>query len=389
MGIVINLLFLGASLLIYNGKRQENRNGKYFMYGLGMWWICFAIALILWILGDLQMSGYYKNNIFYGDFDVPNSNFQLLALTGSIIAIIGMAIFVFSFELIVKRTKFILTVINILLIIILVSLPFEFFYIISGIGILYNSILFFIIMFKLTKSAQPEIRAVAIHILFGYLLITIGLVLSVDTVKELNIIPLELSPILYIIGILITIYPMIVSPEHFSRSPPFLLKIGVVIFSLNMFFLMYFIIIGLIIEMMIINLIVALLLMYSIHRVRKLTKSSVIIEKDETKLHDLLGTFTRPQKVTEEEVMISKEKKICLVCKGKVGGYNFLCTECGAFYCEKCAHALTNLENVCWVCDMPFDKSKPSKPFEKAEEEKDIEISEKIQKKPKKDTNPK
>jgi len=389
MGIVINLSFLGAGLYIYNGKRQVNRNGKYFMYGLGMWWIFYAIALILWILGDLQISGYYKNNIFYGDFSIPNSNFQLLAIIGMIFSLTGMAIFVFSFELIVKRTKFILTIINILMIIILVIVPFELYYLFASTVLVYNMILFLIIMVKLTKGAQPEIRAVAIQILIGNFFIINGLVLSVDTVKELNIIPLELSPILSIIGILITISPMIVNPEHFSHSPSFLLKIVVIIFFFNLSFLLYFVIIGVLIEIMIANLIIMLILMYSIYHVRKLTKSGAIIEKDETKLHDLLGTFTRPQKVTEEEVMISKEKKICLVCKGKVGGYNFLCTECGAFYCEKCAHALTNLENVCWVCDMPFDKSKPSKPFEKAEEEIDIEISEKNQKKPKKDTNPK
>ena len=210
----------------------------------------------------------------------------------------------------------------------------------------------------------------------------IGLVLAFDTVRELNIIPLELSPILTIIGILITIYPMIVSPEHFSRSPSFLLKVGVVIFFLNLFFLMYFIIIGVIIEIMIINLIVALLLMYSIHRVRKLTKSEAIIEKDETKLHDLLGSFTRPQKVTEEEVSISKEKKICLVCKGKISRHTYVCPECETFYCDKCYNALTNLENACWACNTQLDETKPVKPFKK-EEEVEVEISEKPQKKPK------
>jgi len=37
-------------------------------------------------------------------------------------------------------------------------------------------------------------------------------------------------------------------------------------------------------------------------------------------------------------------------------------------YCEKCARALIDSENACWVCNLPMDKSKPSKPF-KIEEE--------------------
>ena len=80
--------------------------------------------------------------------------------------------------------------------------------------------------------------------------------------------------------------------------------------------------------------------------------------------------FAKPQKVTEEEVSISKEKKICLVCKGKLARYNiFLCPECNTFYCSKCAHALSDLENACWVCEVPFDESKPVRLPEKKEEE--------------------
>ncbi len=50
-----------------------------------------------------------------------------------------------------------------------------------------------------------------------------------------------------------------------------------------------------------------------------------------------------------------------MVCKSKLGGFNFICTECGALYCEKCVRALIELENGCWVCQEPFDESKPIK----------------------------
>lgn len=66
--------------------------------------------------------------------------------------------------------------------------------------------------------------------------------------------------------------------------------------------------------------------------------------------------------VREEKVTISKETKICLVCRGEVLRFTYIC-ECGAIYCESCARALTNLENVCWVCDNPIDSLKPVKPY--------------------------
>ena len=70
--------------------------------------------------------------------------------------------------------------------------------------------------------------------------------------------------------------------------------------------------------------------------------------------------------VSEEKIAISKERKICLVCRGEVLRFSYIC-ECGAIYCGNCAQALTDLENVCWACDVPIDYLKPSKPYKEEE----------------------
>jgi hypothetical protein len=80
--------------------------------------------------------------------------------------------------------------------------------------------------------------------------------------------------------------------------------------------------------------------------------------------------------VSEEKIAVSKERKICLVCRGEVLRFTYIC-ECGAIYCDNCARALTNLENICWVCDVPIDYSKPVKQFK---EEVRVEIGEKSKK---------
>ena len=103
----------------------------------------------------------------------------------------------------------------------------------------------------------------------------------------------------------------------------------------------------------------------------------------EIKIEDSLFRIRkRPAEITEKEVTYYKEQKICLVCKGKVGGFNtYICTGCDVLYCEKCARALSNAENVCWVCEEPIDKSKPVKQIlveriEKDREPPDKETSE-------------
>ena len=74
--------------------------------------------------------------------------------------------------------------------------------------------------------------------------------------------------------------------------------------------------------------------------------------------------YTRPNQITEEEVIFHIEKKICLVCKKEILKFTYICPKCEIFYCMNCGQALTNLENACWVCNTPIDESKPSKSFD-------------------------
>lgn len=96
--------------------------------------------------------------------------------------------------------------------------------------------------------------------------------------------------------------------------------------------------------------------------------------KPEKEVHvegDLFRIYQyKKEDITEEEVSISKEKKICLVCKGKVFGFNSFICKCDTIYCQKCARTLSDLENMCWVCGTPFDESKPVKPYKEEEKEK-------------------
>ncbi|MFX0000894.1 MAG: hypothetical protein ACFE9Q_17560 [Candidatus Hodarchaeota archaeon] len=76
-----------------------------------------------------------------------------------------------------------------------------------------------------------------------------------------------------------------------------------------------------------------------------------------------------PVFISEEKVVVSKETKICLVCRGQVSRFTYIC-DCGAIYCEDCARAITDLENVCWACEFPIDYLKPVKSYKEFVEEK-------------------
>jgi tetratricopeptide (TPR) repeat protein len=75
------------------------------------------------------------------------------------------------------------------------------------------------------------------------------------------------------------------------------------------------------------------------------------------------------EQVIEKKVTIYDELKICMVCKGSAVGFNiYICPQCSSIYCKGCAEAVIEIENACWICELPIDESRPSQLIEKEEE---------------------
>lgn len=68
------------------------------------------------------------------------------------------------------------------------------------------------------------------------------------------------------------------------------------------------------------------------------------------------------ERTAVKEITVFKDLKTCLVCKGEVDGFNvYICPSCNSIYCKGCAESLVDIENECWSCNSPIDKSKPIK----------------------------
>jgi hypothetical protein len=379
--MAIMLWFFGVAKFIGRARQTENFNEKMIMFGFAFFLLGFAVSRCFIYLADFLMPGTYINNVYYGDYDAAflKSDYVFLYRCNYLALSLGTLLFVLTFEIIYKRTKYFLTIIQIPGIIILIILPWDLAYTYySYFG--YFGFLFLIITFLYTKWSRVELKPIASLILLGGILIYLATSLSRKTIKSYNVFPLILAPIFAIIGIGIIISPFIVDNSFFLRKPlvwTLLCILSILLIFILVAYLFVYEHYNYAITHLIITLLVILVSNEMIRAIRKQNSKEIISESDE--LHvDVFSLFTRPQKVTEEEVSISKEKKICLICKGKVGGIMFMCTSCGTFYCIKCSEALSNLENACWACNEAIDNSKPVKPFEKEEEK--VLIEEKIQK---------
>ncbi|MFX1316967.1 MAG: hypothetical protein ACFE9T_13985 [Promethearchaeota archaeon] len=84
-------------------------------------------------------------------------------------------------------------------------------------------------------------------------------------------------------------------------------------------------------------------------------------------------SYSKPTDISTEEIELYRKQTLCIVCKKKLKGLIavFICPTCKSFYCDNCARIITQLENICWSCNDPIDRTKPIKSLKK---EEDIEI---------------
>ncbi len=105
--------------------------------------------------------------------------------------------------------------------------------------------------------------------------------------------------------------------------------------------------------------------------VRKRTKKeyeTVLTKKDAI----ISSLQVKRKKISENNITLLKEKHNCLVHKGPIEGYSYICPSCSAYYCVKCLEAIKKLDNSCWACGYNFETKK------KEEISKEVDVSKEV-----------
>jgi len=343
-----------------------------------------SIGIILSLIADHFIPGQYVDNIFIGDFNEGTSIFKIIDRVGVIIMYIGIFSFVLTIEYSIKRTKYIFSLMSLSFIALLIISTWEIYFMIVPIASTYHTVLIILILLIFAKWSKRELKVIAFMIIYGILLLVLAQNLYSTGGRELNFTPLFIAPILWILGVIFMSSPAIIKPEKYSETEIYWKVSSFIITLLVWIFVIVFTYIGvytvlLEIPTAISTYVIVIIISFIPFSISKIFTTS-IVEAEQDKSANILGIFSRPQKLTEEEVSVAKEKKICLVCKGKIARYDiYICPECDSLYHQKCAKTLEGLENACWACEVPFDESKPVK-LAKKEEEKQVEIEQEVHK---------
>jgi len=375
---IATLLTLITSIRYFGlAKRKENPNEKSIVNAYAWMFVFLTINLNLLNLSFFYLEGDYIGHIYRGNFDNPPLINVWLYKCAFISYFVAFIFYFYTYEKILNKRIHLATFACILIIISIIILPYELaIYQFIPIAFTITALYLLHTYFTLMKWSQRELRAATSFIIIGSLFIGISVGYMAHVSMREGDTPILIFPTLFIFGTFLSMSPTVFKPEFFSRNIKYWYLFSIILISVGAINLIYATVADF--SIMIINFI--FLIFYIVECVifiRFLKHEEVLgVEGD----IGVRGIFTKPEKVTEEEVSVSKEKKICLVCKGRLGGFMFMCKDCGAFYCNKCTLALIELENACWACNNALDESKPVKPFKK-EEEIDVEISEKPQKK--------
>lgn len=342
IGLMAGVQFFNA------GRKKEDLNEKLMMYGFAcVFVITFSFAQIIFRIIDI-LTVYDLASLVY---------LELFSRVAYFSQGLGVMLLLLSLETIVRRTKYLISIVMAIFLVIIVTFPF------SLVSILANSfflglymVFFFLMMLFATKFSSQEFRPISSFLLFVSVLILTSMLIGS-----------LIGPILFILGNLIALIPLKINPRLFARSKYYWngFVISSIIFSCGYAFLLFYLNNF---YHLIAYLFISIFLIYSYFYVRKITKSEQTFQRKKD-LPDVLGAFVKPERITEEEVTISKEKKMCLVCKGKLTRAMYICPDCNTFYCEKCSKLLVNIENACWVCETPFDASKTVRLMKKKEED--------------------
>ncbi len=389
LGSAFSILIMGSIFYFKRGRKKESSNEKLMLYAFAGMLISFANMALFTLLSAIFVVGTYENSGFYINtaFNEINVFFDTFIKLTYFSLFLGSLIFIIMFEKTLKRTKYLLSLIGAVFTIMpffvqydseVIMLPYA-----------YVTILGIIVLIIFTRWSQLEYKVISSHILMGYVCIGwAGTIRGIITLFEYPIVPVWVPSLLMCLGGIFMLFPMFFTPKNLKRSLFYSVLFELFVIGLQFTLLFRLVFSPLLIETILLGFPFTGLYFYKFYYTIKTVRayySKGTQSMDKSVHPDIWGMFTRPGTITEEEVSISKEKKVCLVCKNEVSRINYLCPECKTFYCLKCSEALSNLENQCWACNVPIDESKPIKPFEK--EEAEVVTEEDVPKKGKGFTN--
>jgi hypothetical protein len=390
-GATITLTFLVSYLFFERAKQKDKKEEKSFLQSFALLFFGLALSGTVDYFAVFYYEGYFNGFVYVGvRNDLISPVFELYAFSEGIF-FVSTILYYFQFERATQMRHHLISMIGILILIVYLILVFfltgllglEIIQSLSYLIAIIEAIILLYTLLELAKKSSFEFQNITLSIIVGFLLFSMSTAIGDPEVLNVIYFGTIIMSALSLVGVFFYLIPLYFNIEKISQIRSSYLW-GLIIFvnSITMVLAIYLLLVSLVfilipLYFLIISFPITFLLVRILNQEKKLKSQSENLQAMHERKNvdvNLLNIFNRPQKITEEEVSVSKERKICLVCKGKLTRSIYLCPECNALYCMKCSDTLSTLENACWVCETSFDESRPVKHLEKESKKIAIEI---------------
>ncbi|TFG17335.1 MAG: hypothetical protein EU533_08365 [Promethearchaeota archaeon] len=369
-------LFASGLMYFFRVKDREDKDEKFLLTSFALFLLGLALCRFLIFFADYYIQGYYKGHAYHGDYE-SSPIFTMLNLLGYLIWWIFLTISCFFIERALNRTFYALSLLNIIFLVIIslnIVLNSFYFLVFLGIDIVFLFVFFILYRNKLT----PIVESDASFVLMGAILFWIGFFVEITGVRQLCLINPIFPSLFFLVGALIQHNNRMIKQALFTNSS--LIILTMVISYILLRVSLYYVIL-----LFIATFLYALIMIFCVSREISLIRSEGLIDIDELlersdPTFDFLKMMGRIKKeqLSDEEITLYKEKRICLVCKGKSSGFVYICSHCDAIYCQKCAHYIVKMDNICWACENSLDPSLRIKEGKEKKESKASKIEDAI-----------
>jgi len=231
-GIVLILLLILIIAYTLRGRKLEKSEEKRLMYGFACFFVGYLYLFFYFsFISYLITPGYYENHTYYGEIAfMMTDTYALILRVAYVTMLIGTTILIYACENYLKRTNFLMTILNSIMIALYLIFATEYITIVSLYAYFTIAQLIIITIFLsiFTKASRAEFKAISSLLFFGILLFIAALALFGPDVKKLNLVPLVLPPILYVNACIIFLIPIVLSQRYLKQARVYWILFGVI-----------------------------------------------------------------------------------------------------------------------------------------------------------------
>ncbi|MGQ4875233.1 MAG: hypothetical protein ACP6IY_14295 [Promethearchaeia archaeon] len=362
----IILLVICSFRFLYKFSKEIEFKEKILLFGLYGLFSGLTLMKIFFYIGDFFIRGKYYGHDYYGDLNNIEPFYYIIIKLGFLSFFLGTLIYFLIIKSFFEvKVKYIPITVNTISLILLIILTNDFVLNLCYFISVFNFICVIFNIVILIKRSSNEYQGFMTLFSLGIIYFSINLILYIPSIRASGLLHPIIISLISFVGALISYSFSIINPKFFLKK----LFQKVVLMATILSFILTNILFLLIREIVLINWfeiiiilsieIMFLMLLYVNIKNSNILKTLKKIKETKNRQPDFLRILLKPREINKNELEMVNKKKICVICKNKLGGSVFICPKCRTIYCKKCFDFISDKENICWICKTPLNKNKP------------------------------